>query len=230
MPNRENEGKYNYTGLHIEPSALGPGEAGAGGTLWMARHADVHNPSQILYGRMPRYRLSKTGQEQAAQLAEFLASQPLAALYSSPLLRTRQTAAAIAARHPGLKVQTNRLLLEVRTGYEGVPLSQVGDFNFYEPLADPSDETLEAVNERLLKFVKRVVNRHKGKSIAVVSHGDPVVILHAYFTGLPLRLASLRNPNFYPERASVTRYDFPPEGFTTDINRVRVSYFQPPFD
>jgi broad specificity phosphatase PhoE len=220
---------YNFVGVHKEAERLDPAQVGAGGTLWLARHADVHNPNQVLYGRLPRFRLSEHGREQADELGRFLADKPIEAIYCSPLLRTRQTAAAVAAYHAGLKVQTNKHLLEVRTGYEGVALAEVGDFNFYEPMFDPSDETLDDVCERLLKFARQIMRRHQGGQVVTVSHGDPVVVMHAYYTGMPLRLASLRSPNFYPEKASVTRYDFPPEGFTTDPRQVRVSYYQPPF-
>jgi len=223
-------GLFNFSGIHKEAEGLEPNEVGAGGTLWLARHADVHNPNKVLYGRLPRFKLSELGQQQAAELGRFLAAEPLAALYSSPLLRTRQTAALLAKYHNGLKVQTDKLLLEVRTSYQGVPLVEVGDFNFYEPMGHPDDETLEMICERLLKFIRLAMQRHRGKSLALVSHGDPVVVMHAYYMGLPLRLASLRQPNFYPERASVTRYDFPPEGFTSDPRRVKLSYYQPPFE
>lgn len=124
-------------------------------------------------------------------------------------------------------MQINKHLLEVRTSYQGVPLIEVGDFNFYEPQADPDDETLEQVEERLLQFTRQALTRHKGQQIVLVSHGDPVVVMHAHYTGMPLKLASLRHPNFYPDKASVTRYDFPPEGFTADPRRVRVSYYEP---
>lgn len=150
-------------------------------------------------------------------------------LYVSPLLRARQTARTIAALHPELKPRLDRKLIEVHTSYDGVPLASIGDFNFYEPMAHPDDETIEQVRDRILEFVRTALTRHRGQAVAAVSHGDPVVILHAYYLGLPMKLASLRKPNFYPERASVSRYDFPPEGFTLDPSRVRISYYEPPF-
>lgn len=217
------------TGLHKEATDLAPHEIGAGGTFWFCRHAEVHNPRQILYGRLPRFGLTSNGKAVATALGRFLSRQPLEKLYVSPLLRARQTAQAIASVNPQLKPRVDRALLEVHTSYDGVPLAQVGDFNFYEPLAHPNDETIEMVQERVLNFLKGAVTRHKGRHFAAVSHGDPVVILHAFYLGLPMQLASLRAPNFYPERASVTRYDFPPEGFTTNLARVRVSYYEPPF-
>jgi broad specificity phosphatase PhoE len=220
---------HAHTGLHKEAEGLPPEQVGLGGTLWFCRHAEVHNPRQVLYGRLPRFRLTPYGHQQAAQLGTFLAPQPLTTLYTSPLLRARQTAQVIIAARPGLKARTDQLLIEVDTGHDGVPLAQIGDFNFYEPLAHPQDETIENVRDRILMFVRRAIRRHHGQMIAAVSHGDPVVILHAHYFGLPMRLASLRSPNFYPERTSVTRYDFPPEGFTLDPSRVRISYYVPPF-
>lgn len=216
-------------GLHKEATDLAPSQVGRGGTLWLCRHAEVENPRQILYGRLPRFGLTANGRTQAEQLGRFLARQPLTALYNSPLLRARQTARALATA-TRLTSHTNRDLVEVHTGYDGVPLVEVGDFNFYEPLADENDETIDMVRERILRFTRKALTRHKGQMIAAVSHGDPVVILHAFYMGLPMQLASLRAPNFYPERASVTRYDFPPEGFTLDPARVRISYYEPPFD
>jgi broad specificity phosphatase PhoE len=221
--------EHPRTGIHKRAQGLKPEEVGAGGTLFLCRHAEVENPREILYGRLPRFGLTRFGLEQAAQLADLLAHQNLSQIYVSPLLRARQTARAIHARYPELKLRLDRNLLEVHTSYDGRPLSEIGDFNFYEPLAHPADETIEMVRDRVLKFVHRVMRQHKGQKIAAVSHGDVVTILHAHFLGLPMQLASLRVPNFYPERASVTRYDFPPEGFTGNVDRVQISYFEPPF-
>lgn len=216
-------------GLHRAAKGVKPEEVGQGGTLFLCRHAEVLNPKAVLYGRLPRFGLTEFGHEQARQLAAFLAGQDLSEIYVSPLLRARQTARAIHERFPHLKLRTDRNLIEVHTSYDGVPLSQVGDFNFYEPLAHPDDETVEMVRDRAIKFVRYAINRHKGAKIAAVSHGDVVAVVHAHFLGLPMTMASLRVPNFYPERASVTRYDFPPEGFPKDIERVQVSYYEPPF-
>ena len=37
------------------------------------RHGEVHNPEQILYGRLPGYRLSDRGRGQAEAVAQWLA-------------------------------------------------------------------------------------------------------------------------------------------------------------
>ena len=72
-------------------------------TVWLARHGEVHNPARVLYGRLPRMQLSPEGRRQAGALADVLGPRPLAAIYSSPMLRARRTAAIVLASHPSLQ-------------------------------------------------------------------------------------------------------------------------------
>ena len=53
--------------------------------MLVARHADVYNPRDVVYGRLPRFGLSKLGWGQAKRPAQFLAPIPVAALYSTPI-------------------------------------------------------------------------------------------------------------------------------------------------
>src|SRR5438552_15005831 len=132
--------------------------------LHFVRHTDVHNPRDILYGRLPRFRLSDLGLKQAEATAEALAEEPIAAFYSSPRLRARQTARIIAAPHPGARVRLTRLLDEVRTSWQGRPHSELEAhrFDFYRRRLHPTDEYLEEVWARVRKFVQRVRKRHPG--------------------------------------------------------------------
>src|SRR5437762_12161787 len=96
----------------------------AGTTVWLARHGEVHNPSNVLYGRMPRMRLTPEGRRQAQALADFLAPRAIAGVYSSPMLRARRTAELVLAAHPELgRVRIDSDLQEVRTGWQGEPLA-----------------------------------------------------------------------------------------------------------
>src|SRR5262249_56679907 len=74
-------------------------------TLYFVRHTEVHNPRDLFYGRLPRFRISARGREQAERVADYLADEPIVAVYTSPLLRARQTAQVIAARHPGVPLR-----------------------------------------------------------------------------------------------------------------------------
>src|SRR5688572_6916704 len=114
-------------------------------TVWLARHGEVHNPRSVLYGRLPRMRLTPEGQRQADALADFLAPRPLVAIYSSPMLRARRTAAAVLARQPHLyRVCIDRDLLEINTGWQGEPMAALERINwdFYAHPRGAEDESL----------------------------------------------------------------------------------------
>ncbi len=94
-------------------------------TIYFVRHGNVHNPAQILYGRLPRFRLSERGLEEARSAGRFLNGTSIAALYCSPLLRTRQTAREIHSFHPALKLRRSPHLIEVLNPFEGRPGAEV---------------------------------------------------------------------------------------------------------
>jgi probable phosphoglycerate mutase len=158
-------------------------------TVWLARHGEVHNPGNVLYGRLPRVRLTSEGRRQAQALADYLRSRPLAAIYSSPMLRARRTAEAALAAHPGLgRVRIDSDLQEVRTAWEGEPLAALEriDWDFYSNPRHPSDESLWMIHDRMQRWLGRVLRRHAGADVLGVSHGDPILVLVAMLAGLPL--------------------------------------------
>ncbi len=179
--------------------------------IYVVRHAHVHNPNDILYGRLPRFRLSELGWKQAQKLAAFLSGRSIETIYSSPLLRARQTAEVIAQSLPGVPVRQSKLILEVRTGYEGKPNSIMKPgFSFYEPMVAESDESMEVVYERLSRFLQRLVVRHAGQSVVVVTHADPIAIMRLGLLHLPLTVSSL-HATVYPARATINLVTLTPD-------------------
>ncbi len=173
--------------------------------LLLLRHAEVHNPRNILYGRLPRFGLSERGREQAQQAARFLSTRPVVAIYSSPLLRARQTAMSVSGYHPHLKIRFSRELLEVRTGYQGSSNDILkSGFSFYEPLMTPGDESMEDVLHRMVAFLQRLIRRHAGETVVVVSHADPIAITRLGLESKPLTVSNLHSV-VYPSRASVNQ-------------------------
>jgi broad specificity phosphatase PhoE len=59
------------------------------------------------------------------------------------------------------------------------------------------------------RLLRRAVREHPGQMVVLVSHADPIMILRAGNQGLELKLSSLRGPN-YPEKGSITRFEFAP--------------------
>ena len=68
----------------------------------LLRHGEVDNPTGVLYGRLPGFRLSERGRAMAEMVAEHLAGadgarRDLVHLVASPLQRAQETAAPVAA-------------------------------------------------------------------------------------------------------------------------------------
>jgi broad specificity phosphatase PhoE len=181
-------------------------------TLLFVRHAEVHNPDQILYGRLPRFRLSDAGRMQAERLARFLAPEPIALIYTSPLLRARHTATAIAAHHPRTTVRRTQLLHEVGSAWQGTAFSSFADdFNTYDNPCSPGDESVDDILRRMLRFLRLVCRRHPAQRILAVSHGDPITILRVYLKREPLTIQALRGSD-YADLCSVTEINLPLDG------------------
>lgn len=191
----------------------------------MVRHAEVHNPQDILYGRLPRFRLSRRGRDQAEATARFLASRPVSVIYTSPLLRARQTAEILRHYHSSAPIRTASGLLEVRTSYQGSPNSILKPgFSFFEPVRDRSDETIEDVWQRMARFLRIAAGRHAAGTVAAVSHADPISIMRVGLEGLPLSAKSMHD-SVYAARSSVTEIVIGREGPTslTYFNVAEVS-------
>ncbi len=199
--------------------------------IHLVRHGEVHNPEKVLYGRLPGFRLSDNGRRQAREAGRYLSTLPIRAIYSSPLLRARQTADELLEFQPYLRRHISGQLNEVHTVYEGVPGDQVdrkrGDIytgagNGYE---QPSD-----VFARAEMFFKRMLRQHEGGHVAAVTHGDVVTFTVLWALGEELiprnktRLKAAGYPVGYPAHASVTTliFDTP----ATD-ERPAIAYRQP---
>jgi broad specificity phosphatase PhoE len=93
--------------------------------IHVLRHGEVHNPTKILYGRLPGYRLSPLGEQMAKAAAAALADRDVTHVVASPLERAVQTAEPIAAQF-GLPVEIDDRLIESANFFEGKRVS-VGD-------------------------------------------------------------------------------------------------------
>ncbi len=188
-------------------------------TVWLARHGEVHNPSNVLYGRLPRVRMTAEGRRQAAALAHFLAPRPIQAVYSSPMLRARRTAETIVERHPELgHIRIDSNLQEVRTGWQGEPLASLEqiDWDFYAHPRGRDDESLQMISDRMHRWLGRVLHRHAGAEAVGVSHGDPILILAGSLRGLPL-VPERIFPRPYIETGALYRLRFDGEGHCREI-------------
>jgi probable phosphoglycerate mutase len=192
-------------------------------TLLFVRHAEVHNPRDVVYGRLPRFGLSARGREQAARVADCLAPYPVAAIYTSPLLRARQTAAVIAARHPAAPLRRSALLLEIGTSWQGTPNKEVPKgTSFYVDRRHDRDEVVEDVLARTRRFVRLLLRRHAGQIVVCVSHADPINVLTLATAGHDVTPKLLQQP-LAPARGAVVVFEYRQPGFQPPV----LSYFDP---
>jgi len=106
----------------------------------LLRHGEVHNPAQVLYGRLPGYRLSELGRQMAEKVAAVLAERDVTVVAASPLERAQETAAPVAAAL-GVDVVTDERLIEAENSFQGLTFG-VGDGSLRRPghwrRSDPS--------------------------------------------------------------------------------------------
>ncbi len=195
----------------------------------LIRHGHVKNPDDIFYGRLPGFKLDSNGQQEAAQAAEALKSWKFDSVYSSPMLRARQTANEILKFHPQLKLKISSLITEVYSSFQGQPSKMLAPY-LWDVYAgkDPKYEQPEDVTQRTQKFIQRIRKCHYGQHAAAVTHGD--VILFAIFRAkkIPATAANKLNLNKlgilkdYPATGSITTLAYQ----TSDIDEIpKVSYF-----
>lgn len=164
-------------------------------TFLLIRHAAHDLLGRTIAGRMPGVSLNERGRAQAQELAQRLVPLPLAAAYSSPLERARETAAPIAARH-GLPVTVLDAINELDFGeWTGQTLAALADHPRWQPFNAfrsgtrvPGGETMAEAQRRMVGAMEALCARHPDGSVALVGHGDPIKSAVAYFLGVPLDL------------------------------------------
>jgi probable phosphomutase (TIGR03848 family) len=157
-------------------------------TVILVRHGrSSANTSGTLAGRTPGVKLDDVGVQQAAAVAERLAELPLAAIVTSPLERCKQTAAAIAKRHAGLRPATDRRLTECGYGdWTGEKIAMLAKDPLWAVVQQhpsavtfPNGESMRGMQQRAVDAVRahdaELAKSHGPNAIWVaVSHGDVI--------------------------------------------------------
>ncbi len=149
----------------------------------LLRHGEVFNPSGVLYGRLPGFRLSELGEQMAERAADALADRDVTVVVSSPLERAQQTATPIAAKH-GLRITIDDRALEATNIFEGQRVG-VGDGilknprawrHLYNPLTPSWGEPYAEIAGRMRATVAAARSAARGHEAVVVSHQLPIWI------------------------------------------------------
>lgn len=140
--------------------------------------------------------LNERGRWQSDRLAEALAGEAFDAVYASDMARTLQTAQPLTTRL-GLAPRTDPGLRERGFGrFEGLSFDQIertwpddaARWRAREPdFAPGGGESLNAFYARCVGAVERLGERHRGGSIAIVTHGGVLDCLYRAATRLELQ-------------------------------------------
>ncbi len=166
-------------------------------TILLIRHGENdYVKKNRLAGRLPGVHLNENGLAQAKALAEALQHAPLKAIYSSPLDRTLETAAPIAAVK-GLEVIERPGLIEMDIGdWQDQTLASLRRRKLWKVVQNrpsmmrfPNGETFAEAQQRIAVEINAIAGLHKPKDlVACVSHSDLIKLAVAYYLGLPLDL------------------------------------------
>lgn len=156
----------------------------------LLRHGEVHNPTGVLYGRLPGYHLSDLGRAMAQRVAETLADRDISYLAASPLERAQETAAPIAEKL-GLEIVTDERVIEAANVFQGLTFG-VGDgslrhIRHWKHLRNPfrpswGEPYVEQV-ERMQTAMADAAAAAEGREAVIVSHQLPIWIVRSAVEG-----------------------------------------------
>ena len=185
--------------------------------LILVRHGETAwNAERRLQGHLD-IGLNDIGLRQAAACGQYLAHEPLDAIYASDLQRAQQTASALAAPH-GLPIQTDTGLRErCFGGFEGKLYSELEalfptsnaamlerDLDARYPDGVHRAETLREFDQRVMQTLNAILTDNPARRIAIVSHGGVLDCVYRRVRGL--RLDSPRD--FDVKNASINRFQW----------------------
>jgi probable phosphomutase (TIGR03848 family) len=162
-------------------------------TVLLIRHGHTDTAGKRLTGWERGIHLNEHGHRQAEGLVARLEGVPIAAIYSSPLERCRETAAPLSAARR-LPVTVRRPLLEVDYGgWTGRTIASLRRTKLWRVVQQtpsavtfPDGESLLGVQARAVAEIDALAAAHGTETIAVVTHADVVRLALANYAGMHL--------------------------------------------
>lgn len=162
--------------------------------LFLIRHGETELNAQGRFQGRADSRLNDRGRRQAGALARELRDEPIASLFTSDLVRARETAEIIAAGRDW----TPRVSTELRElsfgAWEGLTYFEI-QRNYPIELSrweidpknhpPPGGERLTELDARLALIFDEIRRESNRRTIAAVTHGGPIRLLICRALGLP---------------------------------------------
>jgi broad specificity phosphatase PhoE len=163
--------------------------------IWLVRHGETQWTVEQRFNGRRNLPLTDVGREYCQRLAVQLATQPLDAIISSPLLRSKETAEILARPHE-LAVKIDERLAEMDYGiWEGLTYEEAQslDRELYsrwesDPaiVAPPGGESGEQVAARVVTAFGDILNQYRQQQVLIVAHKTVNRILLCHILDLPI--------------------------------------------
>ncbi len=168
--------------------------------LYAVRHGQtLYNLNDCLLGHLDPP-LIETGIAHARGLAEWFGGKEVGKIYSSPLLRARQTAEAISKK-TGVPVVVDPLLIEVNYGdIDGMPIREAKSSGIYAErdrdrmnFRPPNGETYVELTDRLRTFFARERLMEATSPAVLISHQGTARMIAAILGAMSPEVAAAKS-------------------------------------
>lgn len=147
--------------------------------------------------------LSERGRAQSRLVSDWLAGEPIRALYASGMRRAQETAVPLAARL-GLGCAIANGIEEFDRGSgRYIPLEELKaqDYAAWQAfVAGDHAVDIDAFQAQVVETIESLIRAHAGETIAVFCHGGVINVWTAHVLDMPARLF------FEPDYTSIHRY------------------------
>ncbi len=158
---------------------------------FLLRHGEsLSNVKEVIssWPEQGHFPLTSKGEKDIKKAAQELKDKDIDFIFSSDLLRTKQTA-EIVSKETGIEVNYDKRLREYSVGeLNGKPLDEwrkvfkEGDSKF--EVAPPGGETYQDVKERVADLLYEKENKFSSKNILIISHQNPLTLIEAEIKGI----------------------------------------------
>lgn len=156
----------------------------------LLRHGEVHNPTGVLYGRMPGYHLSDLGTRMAERVAETIAHRDITHLRCSPLERAQETARPLAEAR-GLEIVDDERVIESASKFQGKSFGQGSGtlrrpsswLLMWNPFRPSWGEPYKQIVPRMMAAIEDARVAAEGHEAVIVSHQLPIWVTRLHLEG-----------------------------------------------
>ena len=182
--------------------------------IYLVRHGETDWNKQLRYQGQRDIPLNEEGRRQAMCVADYLAGERIEMVFSSPLLRARETATLIGEKH-GLKLSMEHSLVEIDFGeWEGRNYNELKQDEqdmaerwFFSPdtINIPGGESYSVFKERVLVGYDKIRKTDDNKNIALVTHAGVIRIIIASILDMPA--SAVTRLRLSPASLTILLYD-----------------------